>query len=238
MEKHLRTGISVDGSSIGMASVEHSDLRVMPESQTFQTIRIPNYLKGTCTNPNDLYATTLEHHRFLSYLVVDDKTPSKGSSMTKQGEEDTKEDPSYVRVASVPDDMSSLMFKYHPLDPRGILKTMVDKAHDMGFEPCMFSEVEFYIVDAVDGTPADTATYCSLPPEDKSYDFRQELGTICKDLGMSVKRIHHECKHGSSYAYSHEIRINRFSNLLHFCHCRWTRSKRIGAQPDALHEKC
>jgi len=86
----------------------------------------------------------------------------------------------------------------HPRDPRGILHRMVQKAHDKGFEPFMFSEIEFYILKS-DGTPADTAGYCSLPPEDKSYAFRHELGNICKhQLGIPVKRIHHECGPGQN----------------------------------------
>jgi glutamine synthetase len=86
----------------------------------------------------------------------------------------------------------------HPLDPRNILKQQVEKAHDMGYEPYMFSEIEFYIVDEASGQPIDQASYCSLPPEDKSYEFRQELGRTCKALGMEVKRIHHECGPGQN----------------------------------------
>jgi len=94
--------------------------------------------------------------------------------------------------------------KPHPRDPRGILCKLVEKAHTMGFEPYMFSEIEFYIVNADDGTPVDNAGYCSLPPEDKSYPFRHELGQICKEqLGMHVKRIHHECGPGQN-----EIELN------------------------------
>ena len=63
----------------------------------------------------------------------------------------------------------------------------------MGFEPYMFSEVEFYIVDKKTGEPVDQASYCFLPPQDASYDYRHELGEICEQLGIAVKRIHHEC---------------------------------------------
>lgn len=91
----------------------------------------------------------------------------------------------------------------HPLDPRNILKKQVDKTHSMGFEPYMFSEIEFYIVDEATQQPIDTASYCSLPPQDKSYQFRQELGRTCKALGMQVKRIHHECGPGQN-----EIELN------------------------------
>lgn len=149
-EKFLKEGLNVDGSSIkGMAQVERSDLKMIPEKDTFLKIKIDDFV----------------HHRFMAHLVDDQGKP-------------------------------------HPRDPRGILKRQVDKAHDMGFEPYMFSEIEFYIVDK-DGKPADEAGYCSLPPKDKSYDFRQELGNLCKQLGMKVKRIHHECGHGQN-----EIELN------------------------------
>jgi len=148
--KFLKEGFNVDGSSIkGMAQVEKSDLNVMPEENSFLTIKIDDFV----------------HHRFLAHINGD-------------------------------------LGKPHPRDPRGILKRLVDKAHAMGYEPSMFSEVEFYIVDK-EGKPSDQAGYCSLPPTDKSYDFRQELGKLCKQLGMFVKRIHHECGPGQN-----EIELN------------------------------
>lgn len=79
------------------------------------------------------------------------------------------------------------------MDPRAILQRQVHRAHTAGYEPYMFSEVEFYILDAATREPADHATYCSLPPADKSYNFRHALGRLCQEqLGMAVKRIHHE----------------------------------------------
>lgn len=145
-------GFNVDGSSIpGMLSVENSDLRVVPEEESYKTIHI---------------GKDFVHHRFLAHLL------------TNQGQP-------------------------HPRDPRGILKRMVNKAHKMGYEPYMFSEIEFYIVQEDGKTPVDNAGYCSLPPYDHSYDFRHELGKICKDVGMEVKRIHHECGPGQN-----EIELN------------------------------
>jgi glutamine synthetase len=149
-EKFLREGLNIDGSSIkGMARVEKSDLKLVPEKDSFLTLKIDDFV----------------HHRLWAHIVDDNGKP-------------------------------------HPRDPRGILQRQVDHAHAMGFEPEMFSEVEFYIVDK-DGKPADEASYCSLPPHDKSYDFRQELGMLCKKAGMRVKRIHHECGPGQN-----EIELN------------------------------
>ncbi len=108
--------------------------------------------------------------------------------------------------------------KPHPRDPRGILRRVVDKAHSLGFEPYMFSEIEFYLVDK-EGKPVDSAGYCSLPPQDKSYDFRQELGSSCKKAGINVKRIHHECGKGQN-----EIELNFapcMKNADDTLLCRW-----------------
>ena len=149
-ERFLQEGFNVDGSSIkGMARVEKSDLKLIPEKDSFLTLQIGEFV----------------HHRFWAHIVDDTGKP-------------------------------------HPRDPRSILMRQVEHAHALGYEPTMFSEVEFYIVDK-DGKPADTASYCSLPPSDKSYDFRQELGTLCKKAGMRVKRIHHECGPGQN-----EIELN------------------------------
>jgi glutamine synthetase len=137
-ERYLQEGFTVDGSSIGMTSVERSDLKVVPEKDTFLTLRIGDGFL---------------HHRFLAHLVQSDG----------QG---------------------------HPCDPRNVLRRSVQKANRMGYEPYMFSEVEFFLVDEVTGKPVDTAGYCSLPPTDASYEFRHQLGTICKDTGKhSVGRL-------------------------------------------------
>lgn len=155
--KFLKHGLHVDGSSVGMLSVDKSDLHVIPEEDTFLTIQIGG---NDNDNVNDFC-----HHRFLAHLVQENGDP-------------------------------------HPLDPRGILKKLVEKANnDMGLEPYMFSEIEFYIVhEQEDGstTPVDDAGYCYLPPRDKCYDFRHELGTLCKKAGMNVKRIHHENGRGQN----------------------------------------
>lgn len=138
-ENFLKSGVSVDGSSIkGMAKVEKSDLRIMPEEETFATIKIGDFV----------------HHRFMCHSESEDGKP-------------------------------------HPRDPRGIFKKLIEKSRSMGYEPYMFSEIEFHVVDEKTGA-LDRAGYCSLPPDDKSYDFRHELGKICKELGMKVRRIHHE----------------------------------------------
>mmetsp|Transcript_28967 Transcript_28967/g.67760 ORF Transcript_28967/g.67760 Transcript_28967/m.67760 type:complete len:458 (+) Transcript_28967:331-1704(+) len=159
-QKFLEQGLSVDGSSIrGMASVEKSDLRLIPEPDSFLSLRL-----GTEGNNGGKNAFT--HHRFLAHLVDENGMP-------------------------------------HPRDPRGILRRLVDKAHGMGFEPLMFSEIEFFVVDSDTGKPADTAGYCSLPPIDTGYEFRHQLGGVCKDAGMKVKRIHHECGPGQN-----EIELN------------------------------
>jgi len=149
-EDFLKSGLDVDGSSIkGMARVERSDLRLIPEEDTFTTIKIGDFV----------------HHRFMCHAVTEDGKP-------------------------------------HPKDPRGIFKKLIEKSRSMGFEPYMFSEIEFHVVDAKTGA-LDKAGYCSLPPEDESYEFRHELGRLCKELGIRVRRIHHENGNGQN-----EIELN------------------------------
>jgi glutamine synthetase len=149
-DKFLKEGLNVDGSSIkGMCKIEKSDLKLVPEPESFLALKIDDF----------------EHHRYLAHLVDDHGMP-------------------------------------HPRDPRGIYQRIIDKSRKMGFEPTMFSETEFYIVDE-HGVPVDEATYCSLPPKDVSYDFRQELGKQCHKCGMAVKRIHHENGPGQN-----EIELN------------------------------
>lgn len=165
-EKFLKEGFNVDGSSIkGMSAIEKSDLKIIPEKDSFLTLKIGDFV----------------HHRYLGHLVDDHGHP-------------------------------------HPRDPRSILQKLVDKARAMGYEPSMFSEIEFYIVDK-DGKPVDDAGYCSLPPKDVSYEFRQELGQICHKAGMVVKRIHHENGPGQN-----EIELNLtpcMKNADDTTLCRW-----------------
>ena len=95
-EEFLQTGFNVDGSSIGggVLTVEKSDLKVMPEKNTFLHFKIGDFV----------------HDRFMCHLL------------NNEG-------------------------KLHDLDPRNVFQKQIDKARSMGFEPYMFSEIEFYIVD-------------------------------------------------------------------------------------------
>jgi len=164
--KLLGDGLSVDGSSIlgggggesflaaaGGTKVEHSDLKLIAEPDTYAVIRIAGVGKE---GQDDDFV----QHRFWAHAMAVD-------------EETKKETP-------------------YPLDPRNILQKQVDKARSLGYEPYMFSEIEFYLVDATTGKPIDDATYCSLPPDDASWKFRRDLGRLCKASGVSVKRLHHE----------------------------------------------
>lgn len=137
-EKNLKGGLNVDGSSItGMCNVEKSDLKIMPEEDTYASFRIGKF----------------DHHRFMCHSLGEDGKP-------------------------------------HPRDPRGILLRIVEKCRSMGFEPYMFSEIEFNLYSAKVWN--DSAGYNALPPDDRGYVLRHQLGRLCKRLGINVKRIHHE----------------------------------------------
>lgn len=102
-DKFLKEGFNVDGSSIGgsMLTVDKSDLKVMPEKESFLHFQIGDFV----------------HDRYLCHLLDNEGKP-------------------------------------HDMDPRGIFQNLIEKARKMGFEPYMFSEVDFYIVNE-DGTPVD-----------------------------------------------------------------------------------
>ncbi len=83
----------------------------------------------------------------------------------------------------------------------------------------MFSEIEFYLVDKQTGKVVDNASYCYLPPKDVSYEFRHTLGNLCEQLGINVKRIHHEGGPGQN-----EIELNFapcMKNADDSMLCRW-----------------
>lgn len=85
----------------------------------------------------------------------------------------------------------------HPLCVRSALQRVVQKANSMGFVPEMFGELEFYLFKP-DGSYFDTASYTSLPPEDKGVVYRHRLGRMMLESGILPKRLHHECGPGQN----------------------------------------
>jgi len=71
------------------------------------------------------------------------------------------------------------------------MQDMVARCNDMGYQPHMFGELEWYFLNP-DGSPHDHAGYCSVPPEDRALGLRHEIGDALEGAGCLVKRIHHE----------------------------------------------
>ncbi|KAL0226839.1 hypothetical protein P9112_014163 [Eukaryota sp. TZLM1-RC] len=80
--------------------------------------------------------------------------------------------------------------KPHGSCPRSVLQKVIDTARSMDFTAVMFSELEFYVLK--DGSFHDQAGYLEGPPKDKGGPFRRTLADLVSNLGVKVKRIHHE----------------------------------------------
>ncbi|KAL0229126.1 hypothetical protein GEMRC1_013746 [Eukaryota sp. GEM-RC1] len=86
--------------------------------------------------------------------------------------------------------------KPHAGDPRSILINVIKKAEEMGFTADAFSELEFFVLK--DGQPQDQAGYLEGKPKDKGGPYRKAFANLAKDMGIKVKRIHHECAGGQN----------------------------------------
>eukprot|EP00708_Paratrimastix_pyriformis_P002905 GAFH01001666.1.p1 GENE.GAFH01001666.1~~GAFH01001666.1.p1 ORF type:complete len:445 (-),score=165.11 GAFH01001666.1:164-1345(-) len=114
-------------------------------------------------------------------------------------------DPATFRIGNGPDGKFGYGWSFlhgldnqpHPLCVRSAMRRVVEKANRMGFVPEMFGELEFYLFNR-DGSYMDTASYTSLPPEDKGLIYRHRLGRMMLEAGVQPKRLHHECGPGQN----------------------------------------
>lgn len=88
-----------------------------------------------------------------------------------------------------------------PGDPRFILKTVLKKAHKMGYEYNTGPEPEFFLFrnDSVTLTPVDNGGYFDLAT-DEAHTIRREITSALETLGIEVEASHHEVSPGQ-----HEI---------------------------------
>jgi glutamine synthetase len=139
LPKFSRFGVGVDGSSIaGFTQVNKSDVRLMPDMDTFAVYNLGQEL--------------------IARVICD---------VTFEG-------------------------KAHPGCARSAFKRVLAQCREMGYEPHMFGELEWYFLNERDRSPHDRAGYCALPPEDKAMAIRHQLGKNLEQAGCLVKRIHHE----------------------------------------------
>jgi len=86
-------------------------------------------------------------------------------------------------------------------DPRFILKTVLKKAHEMGFEYNTGPEPEFFLFRNSSDTlvPIDSGGYFDLAT-DEAHSIRREITAALETLGIEVEASHHEVAPGQ-----HEI---------------------------------
>ena len=78
-------------------------------------------------------------------------------------------------------------------DPRSILRKVVKKATDMGFDSFMGPELEFFLFKSHnDPTPLDYGGYFTGPPVDGGVAIRTDIIKQLQDLGITVEYQHHE----------------------------------------------
>ncbi|MBN2228326.1 MAG: glutamine synthetase [Candidatus Thorarchaeota archaeon] len=87
----------------------------------------------------------------------------------------------------------------HLSDPRYILRRIVDKAHKMGYQLMVGSELEFFTVRRLhDDTlvPLDRGGYFSSQPSDCGLDFRRDIIRTLQAVGIPTTSHHHEVAQG------------------------------------------
>jgi glutamine synthetase len=91
-------------------------------------------------------------------------------------------------------------------DPRGVLRRVVKRANDMGFDVFNIGpELEFFLFETDEQGRATTKTrdeagYFDLGPLDHGESTRREICTNLEEMGFEIEASHHECARGQ-----HEI---------------------------------
>jgi len=90
-------------------------------------------------------------------------------------------------------------------DPRGILKSAIDRANEMGYEVNVAPEPEFFLFEEDEDGRATTKTndvggYFDLAPKDLASDVRRDIIFGLEDMGFDIEASHHEVAEGQ-----HEI---------------------------------
>jgi glutamine synthetase len=80
----------------------------------------------------------------------------------------------------------------HPLDPRSILKKVINEANGLEYEYKTRPELEWFFLD-YDLEPSDNGEYMDTLPFDRLGTLRRNIATSMKQMGIPIKTIHHEC---------------------------------------------
>src|SRR6056297_2017549 len=90
-------------------------------------------------------------------------------------------------------------------DPRGVLKSAIERAEEMGYDVNMAPEPEFFLFEEDEEGRATTKTndaggYFDLAPKDLASDVRRDIIYGLEDMGFEIEASHHEVAQGQ-----HEI---------------------------------
>jgi glutamine synthetase len=90
-------------------------------------------------------------------------------------------------------------------DPRGVLKSALERAEEMGYDVNAAPEPEFFLFEEDENGRATTKTndaggYFDLAPKDLASDVRRDIIYGLEDMGFDIEASHHEVAQGQ-----HEI---------------------------------
>jgi glutamine synthetase len=111
-----------------------------------------------------------------------------------------------------------------PGDPRFALRRAVEKAAQMGFQPMMGPEAEFFLFHyGEDGRPTtvthDTGGYFDLSPVDRGEDARRDIVNVLEQMGFEVEAAHHEVAPGQhEIDFKYADALSTADNLVIFKH--------------------
>src|SRR6056297_51320 len=86
-------------------------------------------------------------------------------------------------------------------DPRGVLKSAIERAEEMGYNVNMAPEPEFFLFEEDEEGRATTKTndaggYFDLAPKDLASDVRRDIIYGLEDMGFEIEASHHEVARG------------------------------------------
>ena len=130
--------------------------------------------------------------------------------------------PSHDGVARLICDVFSPEGEPYEGDPRRILKKMVQKAADLGYEFNVGPECEFFLFQMDDfGQPTtltqDTAGYFDLGSIDVGGDIRREICLTLESMGFEVEASHHEAAVGQhEIDFKYDTALKTADNIMTF----------------------
>ncbi|MBQ5383413.1 MAG: glutamine synthetase [Treponema sp.] len=107
-------------------------------------------------------------------------------------------------------------------DSRMILKNVMKKCHDMGYEVKVGTECEFYLLRLDENgmpsrIPSDCAGYCDLAPLDKGENVRRDIILTLEQMGITPEASHHESGPGQNEIdFKYDTAIRAADNLTTF----------------------